>query len=113
MKRFVIAAALVAAGAATAFAGPIEDRQALMKGMAKNTKELAEAARNAMQIASDIAWKAFDAGKFEEAATWFATSALILGSSFHFCEASSSEGPAHTAASEISGTLGWAHGQSG
>ncbi len=28
-----------------------------------------------MQIASDIAWLAFDAGKFDEAATWFATSA--------------------------------------
>ncbi len=45
MKRFVIAAALVAAGAATAFAGPIEDRQAMMKAMAKNTKELAAVAK--------------------------------------------------------------------
>ena len=45
MKRFVIAAALVAAGVATAFAGPIEDRQALMKTMAKNTKELAAVAK--------------------------------------------------------------------
>src|SRR5882762_7053707 len=34
-----------------------------------NTKERADAAKNAMQIASDIAWLAFDAGKFEEAAT--------------------------------------------
>ncbi|CAM5772960.1 cytochrome C556 [Labrys miyagiensis] len=41
MKRFVIAAALVAVGVTTAFAGPIEDRQALMKAMAKNTKEAA------------------------------------------------------------------------
>src|SRR5256885_207936 len=40
-----------------------------------NTKERADAARNAMQIASDIAWIAFDAGKFDEAATWFTTSA--------------------------------------
>ena len=39
MKRFVIAAALVAAGVTTAFAGPIEDRQALMKGIAKATKD--------------------------------------------------------------------------
>ena len=43
----------------------------------ENTKERAEAARNAMQIASDVAWIAFDAGKFDEAATWFATSAKL------------------------------------
>ena len=30
----------------------------------EKTKERAEAARQAMQIASDIAWPAFDAGKF-------------------------------------------------
>jgi CHAT domain-containing protein len=41
----------------------------------ENTKERAEAAKQAMQTASDIAWLAFDAGKFDEAATWFATSA--------------------------------------
>lgn len=41
MKRFAIAAALVAVGVTTAFAGPIEDRQALMKGIAKATKEQA------------------------------------------------------------------------
>jgi CHAT domain-containing protein len=41
----------------------------------ENTKERAEAARGSMQIASDIAWLAFDAGKYDEAATWFATSA--------------------------------------
>ncbi len=41
------------------------------------------------------------------------TSALTLASSFHLPETSSSGGPAHTAASEISGTLAWAHGQSG
>jgi cytochrome c556 len=45
MKRFVIAAALVAVGVTTAFAGPIEDRQALMKAMAKNTKEAAAYAK--------------------------------------------------------------------
>ncbi|WP_413991662.1 c-type cytochrome [Labrys okinawensis] len=39
MKRFVIAAAVVAVGVTTAFAGPIEDRQALMKGIAKATKD--------------------------------------------------------------------------
>src|SRR5687767_9416250 len=41
----------------------------------EKTKERAEAARQAMQIASDIAWLAFDSGKFEEAANWFAKSA--------------------------------------
>lgn len=43
----------------------------------ENTKERANAAKSAMQIASDIAWVAFDAGKFDEAATWFATSAKL------------------------------------
>jgi CHAT domain-containing protein len=43
----------------------------------ENTKERATAAKNAMQIASDIAWVAFDAGIFDEAATWFATSAKL------------------------------------
>jgi CHAT domain-containing protein len=43
----------------------------------ENTKERATAAKNAMQIASDIAWVTFDAGKFDEAATWFATSAKL------------------------------------
>jgi CHAT domain-containing protein len=43
----------------------------------ENTKERVNAAKNAMQIASDIAWLAFDAGKFDEAATWFATSAKL------------------------------------
>jgi CHAT domain-containing protein len=43
----------------------------------ENTKERADAAKNAMQMASDVAWIAFDAGKFDEAATWFATSAKL------------------------------------
>lgn len=43
----------------------------------QNTKERADAAKSAMQIASDIAWLAFDAGKFDEAASWFATSATL------------------------------------
>ena len=43
----------------------------------EKTKERAEAAQKTMQIASDIAWLAFDAGKFDEAATWFATSAKL------------------------------------
>lgn len=43
----------------------------------ENTKERAEADKKAMQLASDIAWLAFDASKFDEAATWFATSAKL------------------------------------
>jgi CHAT domain-containing protein len=43
----------------------------------EKTKERADAAKKAMQLASDIAWTAFDAGKFDEAATWFATSAKL------------------------------------
>ena len=39
MKRFVASAVLVVSfGVATAFAGPIEDRQAIMKGVANATK---------------------------------------------------------------------------
>src|SRR6476619_4006660 len=48
----------------------------------ENTKERAAAAKNAMQLASDIAWTAFDAGKFDEAATWFATSAKLKEESY-------------------------------
>jgi CHAT domain-containing protein len=48
----------------------------------ENTKERADAARNAMQAASDIGWFAFDAGKFDEAATWFATSAKLKDESY-------------------------------
>jgi CHAT domain-containing protein len=43
----------------------------------EKTKERADAAKSAMQTASDIAWLAFDAGKFDEAATWFAKSATL------------------------------------
>jgi len=42
-----------------------------------------------------------------------ATNVLILASSFHLSWTSSSDGPAQTAATEISGTLACAHGQSG
>jgi CHAT domain-containing protein len=46
------------------------------------TKERADAARNAMQVASDIAWLVFDSGKFEEAANWFAKSASLKDESY-------------------------------
>src|SRR5256714_1649383 len=48
----------------------------------ENTKERAAAATNAMQTASDIGWVAFDAAKFDEAATWFATSAKLKEESY-------------------------------
>ena len=44
---------------------------------APNTKERADLATKAMQIASDIAWSDFDAGKFAEASNWFARSAEL------------------------------------
>ena len=40
--------------------------------LAEKTKERADAAKKAMKMASEMAWQAFDAGKYEEAATWFA-----------------------------------------
>jgi CHAT domain-containing protein len=49
----------------------------------ENTKERAEAAKNAMQQASDIAWLAFDASQFNEAADWFGTSAKLKEESYH------------------------------
>jgi len=49
----------------------------------ENTKERADAAKNATQQASDIAWLAFDAGKFDEAANWFSTSAKLKEESYH------------------------------
>lgn len=48
----------------------------------EKTKERADAAKRAMQAASDIAWTAFDAGKFEEAATWFTKSAALKEESY-------------------------------
>lgn len=73
-------------------AGPKPDRAQLEAQLKKvdgersaakpQTKERADAARNAMQIASDIAWLAFDAGKFEEAANWFAKSAELKDESY-------------------------------
>src|SRR5262249_34968623 len=42
-----------------------------------------------------------------------ATRSLIVASSSHAFPTSSMDGPAHTAAMEISGTLIWLHGQSG
>jgi hypothetical protein len=46
-------------------------------GVAEKTKERADAAKKAMQLASEIGWGAFDAGKYEDAATWFAKSAEL------------------------------------
>src|SRR5688500_8586210 len=51
-------------------------------GAKEKTKERAEAGAKAMQIASNSAWSAFDAGKFDESATWFATSAKLKEDSY-------------------------------
>lgn len=51
-------------------------------GAKEETKERADAAAKAMQIASDIAWLAFDAGKFDDSATWFSTSAKLKEESY-------------------------------
>src|SRR3954470_1853818 len=51
--------------------------EAVRTAAKSNTKERADAAKAAMQTASDIAWLAFDEGKFGEAATWFAKSAQL------------------------------------
>src|SRR5437764_2372735 len=48
----------------------------------ENTKERAQAAKEATQAASDMAWLAFDAGNFDEAAAWFATSAKLKEESY-------------------------------
>src|SRR5947208_15472557 len=48
----------------------------------ENTKERADAAQKAMQAASDIGWLAFDEAKFDEAATWFATSTKLKDESY-------------------------------
>ena len=52
-----------------------EQAEAALGAAAEKTKERADAAKKAMKIASDIAWLAFGAGKYEEAANWFAKSA--------------------------------------
>src|SRR3954470_5498140 len=69
-----------------------------------NTKERADAAKAAMQAASDIAWLAFDEGKFDEAATWFAKSATLKDES----EANARgywEGYLRTTAPELDGKM--------
>lgn len=48
----------------------------------EKTRERADAAQKTMQVASDMAWLAFDAGKFDEAANWFATSAKLKEESY-------------------------------
>jgi CHAT domain-containing protein len=47
----------------------------------EKSRERAEAAKKAMKIASDLAWQAFDAARYEEAANWFARSAELKAES--------------------------------
>ena len=58
-----------------------DQAEAVLGAAAEKTKERADAAKKAMKIASDIAWLAFDAGKYEEAANWFAKSAELKAES--------------------------------
>lgn len=66
----------------------------------EKTKERADAAKSAMQTASDIAWLAFDAGKSDEAANWFAKSATLKEDS-HVNERSYWEKYLRTEAAEL------------
>src|SRR5256714_1248358 len=56
--------------------------EASRASLPENTKERAEAAKSAMQLASDIGWLEFDSSKFDAAATWFATSAKFKEESY-------------------------------
>lgn len=88
----VVLSLVTALGSAWAEEKPKPDRATLEEQFKKaeaertsakeSTKERSDAASNAMQLASDIAWNSFDAGKFEEAATWFATSAKLKEESY-------------------------------
>jgi CHAT domain-containing protein len=51
--------------------------EAARAATAANTKERSDAAKMAMHHASDVAWTAFDAAQFDEAAKWFERSATL------------------------------------
>jgi CHAT domain-containing protein len=55
--------------------------EAVRAAAPEKTKERAEAGRKETKMASDIAWLAFDAGRYEEAASWFARSADLKADS--------------------------------
>ena len=60
---------------------PLENQfdqaEAVRVAAPEKTKERAEAAKKVMKMASDIAWVAFNAGQFKEAANWFSKSAEL------------------------------------
>ena len=60
MKKIVIALALATVGATAAFAGPIEDRQAIMKGFAGPMKEAVSLQRGATPYTPAAAKAAMD-----------------------------------------------------
>jgi hypothetical protein len=70
----------------------------------EKTKERADAAKAAMQLASDVGWLAFDAGKFDEAATWIAKSAELKEDSYANARAYW-EGYQRTEAMELDGKV--------
>jgi CHAT domain-containing protein len=89
---FVVLSLVIAPAASRGEEKPKPDRATLEEQFKKadaertaakeGTKERADAAKSAMQVASDIAWDSFDAGKFDEAANWFATSAKLKDESY-------------------------------
>jgi CHAT domain-containing protein len=58
------------------------DAEKTLKAAATETQERANAAMNASALAAGVAWKAFDAGRFDEAATWFARRADLKKESY-------------------------------
>lgn len=58
-----------------------DQAETVLGAATEKSRERADAAKKAMKIASDIAWLAFDAGKYEEAANWFAKSAQLKAES--------------------------------
>ncbi|MDQ0472572.1 c-type cytochrome [Labrys wisconsinensis] len=73
MRRFAAAAVLVAFGATVAFAGPIEDRQAIMKGVAAATKTATGIAKGETP---------FDAAKAKEIAAVYENAAAKMPTLF-------------------------------
>ena len=73
MKSFVVAALFVALGATVAFADPIEDRRAVMKGVAAATKTATGIAKGELP---------FDAAKVKEIAAVYQNAAAKMPTLF-------------------------------
>jgi cytochrome c556 len=73
MKKFALAALAVALGATAAFAGPVEDRQAIMKGLAAPMKDAVALSRGTTPYTPAAAKAAMDtaAAQMDKFATLF------------------------------------------